>query len=376
MSDQTPSKKIITRRTFLLVVSSTAAGLVAGCRPDGDAPPPTVYSGDSAPTQMMDSGEIVTVDPRFGEVTFDQLILTDNDRFYTQTYPGARVPDYEDVNAEWSLRVDGLVDHPRTYSYEDIRNMPVYEDIRTLQCIGNPVGGRLVGNAEWTGVLIQHLLDEVQPLDTATRARFYAADGYSTAVDMEWIMQEGTFLAYKMNGQLLPRNHGYPLRIFMPGLYGQKMPKWIERIEFIDYDFQGFWEERGWSDVADVQTNSIVQMPPSQTSVSGQIAIQGIAFSGKERITRVDVKIDPVEGGDDGEMTGEWLEADVLEPDSPLVWTQWYLAWRPPSAGTFAVQVRATDEMGFTQNQRATGQFGRAKPDGTSAIHEIVVEVV
>lgn len=359
-------RSAITRRKFLLIVSATATGFLAGCRVDSDDPPPTVYKGDAAPTRVTESGEFVNLDPRFGNVNYDQLIITDNQRFYTQTFPGADVPTYEDVMTEWSLRVDGMVDNPRTFSYEDIRGLPEYTDIRTLECIGNPVGGRLVGNAEWSGVLVQHILDEVGVQDGVTRARFYAADGYETAVDLEWITQEGAFLAYKMNGQLLPREHGYPLRIFMPGLYGQKQPKWIERIEFIDFDFQGYWESRGWSDVADVQTNSIIQSPPTQTSIAGQIAIQGIAYAGKRRITAVELRIDE----------GEWMAAELLEPDDSLIWTQWYLNWTPPASGTFSVEVRATDETGFIQHNPSDGQFGRAKPDGTDAIHRIVVEAV
>lgn len=367
LSNKSSLNKVLTRRKFLLYVSATAAGLLASCGPDGDEPPPTIYSGDANPTEMvMDTGEVVTVDPRYGNVTYDEIIIVNNNSFYTQTYPRAEVPTYNDVNAEWSLTIDGLVENPMTLTYDEIRNMPVYTEMRTLQCIGNPVGGRLVGNAVWEGVLIKDLLEQVQIMPEATRARFYAADGYETAVDVEWITQDLAFLAYKMNGQLLPREHGYPLRIFMPGLYGQKQPKWIERIEFIDFDFQGYWESRDWSDVADVQTNSIIRMPPTQEMISGQIAIQGIANAGLRQITKVEVKVED----------GEWMEAELLQQDSTLVWTQWWLRWTPPGPGVYGVQVRATDETGFVQTHTADGQFGRAKPDGTDAIHEIIVEVV
>lgn len=358
---------VMTRRKFLLVITATSAGLLAGCRPSDEGPPPTVYKeGQAIPTMDAATGEIVMADPRYGMVTYDEMQVVSNQDFYVQTFPRADIPDYEDVNTEWSLVVDGLVDNPTTFSYEEVRAFPETTEMRTLQCIGNPVGGRLVGNAIWSGVLMQHILDAVGVQEGVTRARFYAADGYHTAVDLEWIDQEGVLLAYKMNDQLLPRSHGYPLRIFMPGLYGQKMPKWIERIEFIDYDYQGYWESRDWSDVADIQTNSIIRTPPTQENIAGQIAIQGIANAGKRKITKVEVR---VEGG-------EWLEAELVQTDSTLVWTQWYLLWAPPGAGTFEIEVRATDETGFTQTNPAEGQFGRAKPDGTDAIHQIIVEVV
>jgi DMSO/TMAO reductase YedYZ molybdopterin-dependent catalytic subunit len=359
--------KIMTRRRFLLVVSATATGLLAGCRPGDDPPAPTLYkSGQALPTGEVVAGEFSLPDPRYGTITYHEIMTVDNQQFYVQTYPNADVPTYEDVNAEWSLTIDGLVDNPRVYTYEALRMMPEYTEMRTLQCIGNPVGGRLVGNAVWSGVLLKDILTEVGVKPSATRARFYAADGYHTAVDVEWIVQDKTFLAYKMNGQLLPRSHGYPMRIFMPGLYGQKQPKWIERIEFIDYDYQGYWEKLGWSDVADIQTNSIIRTPPTQSNIGGTVAIQGIANAGNRRITQVEVKVED----------GDWMPATLTQTDSSLVWTQWYILWTPPSPGTFAIQVRATDETGFVQTHPATGQFGRAKPDGTDAIHAIVVEVI
>jgi DMSO/TMAO reductase YedYZ molybdopterin-dependent catalytic subunit len=357
---------IMTRRKFLIVVSTTSAGILAGCRPEGEAPPPTVYKGGDAPTKVMTTGEIVNADPRYGTITYDQLMLTDNQSFYTQTFPGAKVPEYADVNAEWKLVIDGEVANPKTYTYEDLRMMPEHTEIRTLQCIGNPVGGRLIGTAEWSGVLLAGLLNEVGVKASAYRAKFYAADGYETAVDVEWITQEGAFLAYKMNGQILPRAHGYPLRIFMPGLYGQKQPKWIERIEFIQDDFQGYWESKGWSDVADVQTNSIIRSPLNQTNIAGQVAIQGVANAGKRKITTVEVRVED----------GDWMPATLLQQESPLVWTQWYILWTPPGAGTYTVEVRATDETGFTQSNPSEGTFASAKPDGTDAIHDIVVKVV
>lgn len=360
--------KPLSRRDFLLVATGSTAATLAGCRPSDSPPPPTVYkSGAVVNTPVTIQGQPVEADPRYAHLTHDAPIITDNHIFYVQSYPqSGDTPSYDDVLENWRLTMDGWVENPLDLSYEAIRQLPEVETTRTLECIGNPVGGSLVGNAVWGGCWLSDLLAQAQVRPEAKQAKFYASDGYSTSVDMEWITQAGVLLAYKMNGQLLPREHGYPLRIFMPGLYGQKMPKWIERIEFIDYEYKGYWESRGWSDRGEVQTNAIIQTPPHQTRIQGQIYIQGIAFAGQRVITQVEVRVDG----------GEWMPAALVQGESPLVWTQWYVAWHPATTGTYEIEVRSTDETGFTQKTSANGAFGSAKPQGTNAIHRIVIQVV
>lgn len=368
ISDST-TKSLLTRRRFLLLVSGGTIGILAGCRPDSDTPVPTVYKvgEDTTDPLLNDSQSIIAGrDPRYGRITHDETLITDNNVFYVQNYGDVPSLTYEDVLNDWELRVDGLVENPMSFTYEEIRELPEVDSMRTLECIGNPVGGTLIGNAVWSGFLFQEILDMVNVRSNALRARFYAADGYYTAVDLRWITQPNVLMATKMNGQLLPHEHGFPLRIFMPGLYGQKMPKWLTRIEFVDFQFEGYWEQKGWSDVARVQTNSIIQTPPQQSEIQGQVAIQGISFAGTRRITEVEVRID----GD------RWLPATIVEGESPLVWTQWYLRWTPPRSGTYEIEVRATDETNFTQRSDADGALDGAKPSGTNAIHRIVVEAV
>ncbi len=359
----------LSRRDFLLIVTGSAtATSLAGCRPDDAQPSPTLYApGQVVPTSETNiQGQAIRPDARHGRVTYDQMRVTDNQYFYAQSYGDVEAPTHDEVLTDWALTIDGLVDQPLTLTYEALRQLPEIESMRTLECIGNPVGGSLIGNAVWSGFALQPLLDQAGIKSSATRARFYATDGYSTAVDLEWIMQPDVLMAYKMNGQLLPREHGYPLRILMPGLYGQKMPKWIERIEFIDHPYQGYWESRGWSDTASVQTNSIIHTPPHQSKIEGRAAIQGVAFAGVRLITAVDVRVD---GGD-------WMPATLTQGETSMAWTQWYVLWTPPAAGTYEIEVRATDDTGFSQQTEAGGAFGNAKPRGTNAIHRIVIERV
>lgn len=359
--------KPLSRRDFLFIATGSTAATLAGCRPSDSQPAPTVYKGRVGVTPVNIQGQPVDADPRYAQLTHAQPLITDTHVFYVQSYPqSGDTPSHQAVLENWRLSIDGLVENPLELSYEAIRQFSEVETIRTLECIGNPVGGGLIGNGVWGGCWLSDLLAQAQVKSTAKQAKFYASDGYSTSVDMQWISQPGVLLAYKLNGQLLPREHGYPLRILIPGLYGQKMPKWIERIEFIDYEYKGYWESRGWSDTGAVQTNAVIQTPPHQTSIQGRIYIQGIAFAGSRTITQVEVRVDG----------GAWMPTTLVHGDSSLVWTQWHIEWHPPTTGTYEIEVRATDDSGFTQQTVASGAFGNAKPQGTNAIHRIVVRVV
>lgn len=356
--------KRVTRRDFLLFVSGTAGAFLVSCRPanpqSGETPVPTPVPPTSAGSgsKAAEPTDFSALDPNYGSVTVDkEPVVTATDEFFTQAFSTLEAVDIND----WTLVIDGLVEKPLTFTYDDILALDSVTKMWTLECIGNPVGGELIGNATWTGVPIKPLLDEAGILDDAIRARFYAADDYTTAVDLEWITQEGTLLVYAMNGEPLDTAHGFPLRILMPGLYGQKMPKWITRIELIDNKFKGFWEQHGWSDIADVQTNSKIELPENMAQITGTFAIQGWAYAGKRRITKVEVQIDD----------GEWIPCELLEGSSALVWTQWWTAWTPQRTGSFNVAVRATDEDEFVQGEEDSETFGSAFPGGTSAIHSV-----
>jgi hypothetical protein len=238
--------------------------------------------------------------------------------------------------------------------------------MRTLECIGNPVGGWLIGNVMWRGFHFSHVLNQVKPKAEATHIKFECADGYETSVALEWLKQPDVMMAYEANGQPLSTIHGFPIRVLTPGLYGQKMPRWITRMEFIDHYFKGFWESRGWSDVASVQTNSIIKTPGRgyTTKAGSTLAIQGVAWAGKRKITNVEVQID----------SGPWMPTKLTYGPSPLSWTQWYLTWAAPAPGTYRIGVRATDEAGFTQSSEANGIFGDSSLDGASAIHRIDIQ--
>jgi DMSO/TMAO reductase YedYZ molybdopterin-dependent catalytic subunit len=323
--------------------------------------PPTAQA--LAPTAPAAAAAAAAHDATYGDVTFDKLFLTDVDKLYDTQYDYNQTPQIDAKT--WSLKIDGLVDNPTTLDYKAVQAFPSFEDIRTLECIGNPVGGSLIGNIKWKGFAFDEILKQVKPKANATHLKFEAGDGYSTSVELKWATQPGVMMAYEMNGQPLTVEHGFPLRILMPGLYGQKMPRWITHIEFIDHYYRGFWESNGWSDVASVQTNSIIKGPTDgYTMKAGTVlAIQGVALAAPRKITKVEVQID----------RGDWMPARLTQGESSLTWTQWYLTWTPPAPATYSIGVRATDETGFVQSNEANGVFGDSAPNGTSAIHRIMI---
>ena len=151
---------------------------------------------------------------------------------------------------EWTLEITGLVENPIELNYKQILAMPQESIFATLETISNPPGGSSIGNAVWTGVPFEHILDLVEVESDVIKVAFFCDDGYSTSITIDEAMEEGVILAYKMNGQTLSAEHGFPVRMVVPEKYGMKWPKWINKIEFVDYDYRGYWEQRGWSDYA------------------------------------------------------------------------------------------------------------------------------
>jgi len=154
-----------------------------------------------------------------------------------------------DIN-QWELEIGGLVENPLVLSYSDILNMPQSSVFATLESISNPQGGSMIGNAVWTGVSFDYIMEYAVPDKDALEVVFYCEDGYSTSLTMEEVLVEGVILAYKMNGKAFTPEHGYPVRMVVPEKYGMKWPKWVNTIELVDYDYKGYWEQRGWSDYA------------------------------------------------------------------------------------------------------------------------------
>jgi DMSO/TMAO reductase YedYZ molybdopterin-dependent catalytic subunit len=272
--------------------------------------------------------------------------LTSNDKFYLTTYGGTPLID----PATWRLKISGLVENPLELSYGDIRKLPPHKQTLTLECISNAPDGTSIGNAEWVGTRLRPILDRARVKPKAKYVAMRAADNYYTGAPREEIVREENFLPYLMNGQALPITHGFPVRIFIPGKYGMKQPKWITEIEFLPTEFRGYWEERGWSHTAWRKVNSgffsprpadgLMTYMGGSVDIHGPTDFSGWALAGPSGIKRVDVSLD------DG---ASWRGADLVDNRSPYVWTTWKFRFVPTQAGSFLIRIRATDGNGASQ---------------------------
>ena len=315
--------------------------------------------------------------------------ITPNERFYLQSINGQNY-DPKLRTADWALRVDGLVDRPESaLSYAAIVELPLQRQVMTMQCIGNWTGGPLVGNAEWGGTPFRNLLDQVGVQGDAIRVKFYSIDGYTTSIPLDRALREEVLLVWEMNGQQLPSKHGYPVRLTNPGHYGQKMPKWITRIELIDEVYLGHWESKPegkdfkWSDEAVATVNSRIDAPVSvwddvkdpgnggvtynfqrlRGIVGDEYTIHGIAMAGERTVAGVEVSTD---GG------ATWNEAHIVSRPEPNVWVSWIYAWSLPESGRYEIVARATDSAGDTQPRTDAGVD---LYDGRTGWHSVPVDV-
>jgi len=176
----------------------------------------------------------------------DTINFVSQQRLFSLTI--GRVPEID--IGEYSLDIRGLVRNPTTLTYAEIKNLPQVSIYTTIETISNPPGGRMIGNAIWTGVPFSSILEMADPKKGALEVVFRCLDGYSTSISMDEAMKDGVLLAYRVNGEPLSPTHGFPVRLVVPEKYGMKWPKWINEIEIVDYDYKGYWEMRGWSDYA------------------------------------------------------------------------------------------------------------------------------
>ncbi len=268
----------------------------------------------------------------------------------------------------WALRVEGLVEKPLKFKYEELKKLPSVEQYTTLICISNPVGGEFISNALWKGVALKTILEIAKPKNGAVDLVFYAFEDYSDSIPLDKALKEGTTLAYEINGKPLPDKHGFPLRLLVPGIYGEKNVKWITNIELVNYDYKGFWQRRGWTDTAVIKTMSRIDVPKNGSTIRKEDKyIGGIAFAGERGINKVEVSLD--EGR-------SWKQAHLKKafPQS-YTWTFWALEWDPakefPKGGDINIIARAADGEGNLQ----TYQIEPPAPDGSSGYHVIKVRL-
>ena len=285
--------------------------------------------------------------------------LTPNEDFYVQHIRQAP----ELVADTWKLAITGRVDKMTVFSYKQIREMSAVKTVHALSCIGDPLGGDQISNAEWTGISARALLEQVGMKEGVVKVVFRSADGYHTGVPIEDVLHKDAVLAYEMNGQPLPVEHGYPLRFLNPGHYGQKCPKWVLNLDLTDKDYMGYWETRGWSDDASVKIATRINQPKHEEAVQGEsLTISGSAYDGGNHggIERVQVSFD------NGET---WQDATIWASGPPLAWSLWSLRWPLPEHvnDILTVTARAITRDGTVQTSVGADGY----PAGAEGHHRI-----
>ena len=321
-------------------------------------------------------------------------VITPSAHFYIRNHFATPVLDPE----QHELTVTGMVARPLRLRMRDLRNMPSQSFIATLECAGNgrvhfdpPVDGEQWGfgaasTAEWTGVPLTEILDRVGLTAGAREVVFRGADAglvdggtapvrFERALSVDDARSSGALIAYAMNGESLPLQHGRPMRLIVPGWYAVASVKWLTEIEVIGQPFDGFFQtkryhyewERGGRVIREPvglqRVRALIAQPTDGASVAAaKFVVRGVAWSGVAPIARVDVSV--------GE--GPWQPARLIGHHRPHSWQWWELFTRCDGRGPRTVRARATDQAGHTQpEQPGWNRFGY----GNNAIHTISIAV-
>jgi DMSO/TMAO reductase YedYZ molybdopterin-dependent catalytic subunit len=289
--------------------------------------------------------------------------ITPNEEFYLTSY-SSEVPR---IDADsFVLRVEGLVEKLYTINMEELVKMKDKSEFVTLECIGNRVGGDAIGTALWEGVTLKKIIERASPRKGVVKTVFYGEDGYSDSIPYALSLSDDVFLAIRMNGEPLPREHGYPLRAIVPGIYGMKQVKWLSKVELVDFNYKGYWEKKGWSDEAVIPIKSQILMPMDGKKVPfGNYVVGGIAFAGRHGISKVQVSFD---------KGNTWQDAVTKEPLSRWAWVLWRYDWKPEKKVKYTITVRGIDKAGKVQESGSL--FSRSFPDGAKGYHSVDVKVV
>jgi DMSO/TMAO reductase YedYZ molybdopterin-dependent catalytic subunit len=335
----------IDRRHFLVKLGGSAAFItVVGA-----------LAGEFAETRRKESAMMAVSEPLRWSATHP----LPNAAAAVKPAPGTR-PEFTsleshyriDINAippkvdeqRWRLKTTGLVEQPLSLTLEQLRRYEPMHQFVTLSCISNPVGGDLIGTTRWTGVSLQRLLPDLRLQPTATHLKIRSADEFFEVVALDAIKaDERIMLTYAWDGVPLRREHGFPLRIYIPDVHGMKQPKWIESIEFTDHWEPGFWVVRGWNKVAQMHATSVIDtVAVDMTIIGGDnrklVPIGGMAHAGDRGISKVEVQVD----------NGPWEQALLRTPLSQLTWVVWRYDW-PFQPGKHTFTVRCYDGNGTLQ---------------------------
>ena len=353
------------RRSFLLRTTAVGIGALAA----GAFGRTAIASSTSSPTPSIPLPPPVDVVPPLpAEADLASStpgltpIVVPNDDFY-RIDTALLVPSLD--TATWQLRIHGLVERETTLTWDQLISQPMFEQYCTIACVSNEVGGHLVGNTKWTGVRLRDVLAMAAPTAQATQLVGRSVDGWTAGMPMSWVMDPARepMIAVEMDGQPLPRRHGYPARLIVPGLYGYvSATKWLWELELTTWEsYDGYWVPLGWSKEGPILTQSRIDTPTGNIA-TGSVAIAGVAWAPDRGVGKVEVAID-----------GQWQECKLSTPISNATWVQWLYAWDTTAVqlGAHTIEVRATDLTGDVQ----TDQVTPPAPDGARGHDTITIMV-
>jgi DMSO/TMAO reductase YedYZ molybdopterin-dependent catalytic subunit len=355
----------VSRRRFLIAagvtgVASLAIGLGARALSVATTTANTVRRALVLPRPASAAPPI----PAGAELDIDGItpLISSNDSFY-RIDTALQVPVID--ASTWSLRITGMVEREVTITFDELLALPLTEHAVTLMCVSNEIGGDLTGNAVWLGYPIRELLRQAVPLAGADMVLSRSEDGFTASTPLEVLLEQDreSLLAVGMNGEPLPLQHGFPVRMVVPGLYGYvSATKWVVELKVTRFaDETAYWTDRGWSALGPVKTCSRIDVPRSGTRVAaGPVAIAGVAWAQHRGIRAVEVRVDG----------GPWQPARLAEAISADTWRQWVFEWNGTS-GNHIVEARAID----TEGDEQSGTQVPVIPDGAEGYHTITVTV-
>ncbi|MFI5605679.1 molybdopterin-dependent oxidoreductase [Amycolatopsis sp. NPDC051903] len=351
---QRKTKANPSRRAFLLVTAGAGVAAAAG---------QFLTSTKDATASRQAVGKLIparAAPPIPADADFAKLgtppFLTPNARFY-RVDTALSVPQ---VRAEdWNLRLHGLVDRERRYSYADLRTRPLVERTITMTCVSNEVGGDYVSTANFIGVDLADLLDEAGVRPGAQQLFSTSVDGWTSGTPVAAAQDRGrgALLALGMNGEPLPLEHGFPARLVTPGLYGYvSATKWVVDLEVTTWRArQSYWLKRGWGEQAPIKTESRIDVPKGFATVpAGAVRLSGVAWAQHTGVDKVEIRVDG----------GPWQPTTLSTEVTVDTWRMWWtqISVKP---GTHQVFCRATDRSGYTQTEERVGTV----PDGATGWH-------